>query len=251
MPKSKLLKNTFKKITKSPLFLSMVSAVLYVYSKFVWKTTKWQIHGLEKMLETWEKDQSIILVGWHGRATMMPQLIPFAQGKPMDALVSLHNDGQMIAGYLKKFGIKIIGGSSNNNAKGAAISLMRSLQKGRSITIIPDGPRGPRMKMSMSPLYYAQKTGKAIFTMTYSTNRAKIIEKAWDKMMVPLPFARGVYYISEPIYIPAQATDTEMESFRQELEKILNCYTWKADQQTGQPQILPQQQAKPKRYKQK
>lgn len=250
MAKSKFLKNTFRKITKSPIFMSCVSFIMFIYANIVWKSTKWEFHGKDKLFKTWEKD-GIILVGWHGRAPMMPLMANFVDLKkrPMKALVSLHNDGRLIAGFLQKFGIGIIGGSSNNNAKGAAINLMKSLQNGESITIIPDGPRGPRMKMSMSPIYYAHKTGKPIFTLTYSINKAKVIEKAWDKMLVPFPFGKGVYYISEPFYVPKDVSDQDFEKYRQELEDLINKDTQKADKQMGLSPILPETEKKKKRYK--
>ena len=122
MAKSKFLKHTFKKITKSQAFMSFLSLVIYGYARLVWKSGKWSINGLDKMLSTWQKSGSIILIGWHNRVPMMPMLMEHAQGK-MSALVSLHNDGRMIAGFLEKFGIGIISGSSNNNAKGAAVNM--------------------------------------------------------------------------------------------------------------------------------
>lgn len=75
---------------------------------------------------------------------------------PLNALVSLHHDGRMIAGLLEKFGMGTIGGSSTENGKNAALELMRSLQKGEAIAIIPDGPKGPSMTLSRSAVYFAQ-----------------------------------------------------------------------------------------------
>lgn len=49
-----------------------------------------------------------------------------------------------------------IGGSSTENGKNAALELMRSLQKGEAIAIIPDGPKGPSMTLSRSAVYFAQ-----------------------------------------------------------------------------------------------
>lgn len=119
MAKSKFIKHSLKKITKSKPFMALMSTIIHAYARLVWKTGRWKICGLETMIKIWKKDQSIILIGWHNRVPMMPMLMEHAQG-PMKALVSLHNDGRMIAGFLEKFNIGIISGSSNNNAKGAA-----------------------------------------------------------------------------------------------------------------------------------
>lgn len=247
MSKPKLLKKALKKLTKSKFVTGIVSSLLYLYIKFVWKTSKWQIRGLDKLLQTWEENGNFIFVGWHGRALMMPLLFKKNTHPEMRALVSLHQDGRIIAGILEKFGVRTIGGSSNNNAKGAAVNIMHALNNNASVTIIPDGPRGPRMRMTMSPVYFAQKTGKPLFGMVYSTKKAKIIERAWDKMMIPAPFNEGIYLISEPMFIPAKATDKQLEEYRLKFENIMNDLNRQADEAMGQPLILPGDHAKAKR----
>ena len=114
---------------------------------------------------------------------------------------------------------------------------MRNLQQNNSIAIIPDGPRGPGMKLTMSPLFYAQKSGKPIIGITYSIAGAKIIEKSWDRMLVPLPFRRVMYSITEPFFIPAEATAEELEKYRLQIETALNELTWKLDREMGIPYI--------------
>ncbi len=248
MAKSKILKKFTKKITQSKIFTNFFGWLIYVYAKIVWKTSSWKVQGVSGVLEEWKKNKSFILIGWHNRVPMLPMMMQYAIG-PMKALVSLHNDGRIIAGYLKRFNIGIISGSSNNNAKGAALNIMKTLKEDTSVTIIPDGPRGPRMKLSPSPVYFASKTGKPIFIMTYSQKGAKIIEKAWDKMLVPVPFSHGVFYISKPIYVPQNADNKTLEEYRQLIENTANALTWKADKETGLPHISQEKSAKQKRHK--
>ena len=219
----------------------LISLVFYLYAKFVGLTTHWRTQGVEKFHQLARENDGVILVIWHGRALMLP----FFKQKdlPLDALVSLHRDGRMIAGLLKRFGIGVIGGSSNENAKGGALDLMRTLQNKTSICIIPDGPRGPRMIMGRSPIYYAQKTGKPIIGGAYSIKNSKIIEKAWDKMMIPFPFSKGICKISEPLYVPAHATEEKLEEYRQEMEKRLNQISIECDQEMGLEPVLPDKNA--------
>ena len=138
---------------------------------------------------------------------------------------------------LAKFGIGNVNGSTDKKSTEAAIELMRNLQQGNSIAIIPDGPRGPSMKLGMSPLFYAQKSGKPIMGITYSIAGAKIINKSWDKMLVPLPFHKGMYAITEPVFIPADASAEELEKYRLQIETTLNELTWRLDKEMGLPFI--------------
>lgn len=245
----KNLKKKIKKLLSSQLVICILSRVSYLYALLVGKTTRWQLEGIKQIYDFRDKNKNFILVGWHGRAMMMPY---FARGRfPLDALVSLHQDGRIIAGLLRKFGLGTIGGSTTVNAKGAAMGLMRSLQEKRSICIIPDGPRGPRMHMTMSPLYYAQKTGLPIFFMVNSFKHAFIIEKAWDKMMIPLPFGRGICKISAPFYVDTAADETELENARRKLEELGNRLQFDADTAMKRQPVLPAAPEEIKTAKQK
>lgn len=245
MPLRKKCKKFFKSLLQSPVVLSAISSVLYFYARFIGRTTRWQTRGIEKLYQTWEKEGSLIFIAWHGRALMIPYF--WNKSHPVNALVSLHHDGRMIAGLLEKFGMGTIGGSSTENGKNAALELMRSLQRGTTIAIIPDGPKGPNMTLSRSAVYYAAKTGKPIIGATYSIKGSKIVEKSWDKMMLPKPFSEGRFFVSDPFYIPPHATEEELERYRRTIEYNLNQLTWEADRAMDIKYIEPGSVAR-KRY---
>ena len=241
----KKLKNFFKKITSNRRFIDMLGVLMYYYSRWVGQTTRWGAFGLNQLYQTWHQDKAIILVIWHGRALMIPHF--WNRQRPLNALVSLHKDGRIIAKFLEKYGFGIIDGSSSTNANAAALGLLHSLQNDKAVAIIPDGPRGPRMKMSISPLYFARKSGKPIFGATYSIEHS-LVAKSWDAMLLPPPFCRGTLHITKPYYIPANATDEELEQYRRQLEEEMNNLTFKADRVFGLPKIEPGVSAKQKKY---
>ncbi len=241
----KRLKKFFKSLLQSPYILNIISTIFYHYALLVGKTTKWQISGQKKMDDIWDKEGSFIFIGWHGRAMMLPYF--WNKKHPMNALVSLHHDGRMIAGLLEKFGMKTIGGSSTENSKSAAIDLMRSLKRGEAIAIIPDGPKGPSMTLGKSALYFAQKTGKPIIGATYSVKGSKILRKSWDSMLLPPLFSKGIYATTEAFYIPKNAKEDEIEKIRHNIESQLNRLTWEADKALGLPPV-PQGKKAKKRY---
>lgn len=224
----KNLKKALKNITKNKMVIFLLSCIIYLYVKLVGYTTKWEYRGLEALYDNWDKKQPMIMIGWHGRVLMLP-FFWNTKRQNLHAIASEHQDGLLIAGVLKMFNVAVIGGSTNNNAKSAAIGLMRALKKGDSICILPDGPRGPRMRMIDSPIYFAQKTGVPIYGVNYSSSRSHIIEKAWDKMMIPLPFSRGVISISEPLYVPHDADAAELERCRLDLEQRINKMNFEND----------------------
>ena len=156
----KRIKTIIKSFVKSAFSMNFISFFITIYDKLVGYTTRCTIEIINNIYDSIEQNDGIILLIWHGRALMLPHF--WKNNSDLYALVSLHRDGRMIAGLLERFGIKTIGGSTNENAVGSAVTLLRTIKKKASICIIPDGPRGPRMFLGKSPLYFAQKTGKPI-----------------------------------------------------------------------------------------
>ena len=228
-------KEHWKNILNSPLIEKIIGTIAYAYLKFVGMTTRWEVSGVKETYETLEKYGSMVVIGWHGRTLEMPYF--WNKSRKLNALVSPHRDGRLIVEILRRFGIGNIDGSSNQNSSMAAINLMKNLQQGNSIAIIPDGPRGPSMTLGMSPIFYAQKSGKPIMGITYSIAGSKIIKKSWDNMLVPFPFHRGIYVITKPLIIPKDATPEELEKYRLQLETELNNITYDIDRKLGIPEV--------------
>jgi lysophospholipid acyltransferase (LPLAT)-like uncharacterized protein len=245
----KHLKILLKKFTKSKLMETTISYLLFLYLKFTAITSRCEKKGVDEYFKYCEKNKSHILTAWHGRIL----LLPFSWNRKikMNALVSIHRDGMIIANILKKFGVNIIGGSSTQNSKSAALSLMKKLNQNEPICIIPDGPRGPRMKLTMSPIYFAHKTGKPIFFATFNSTN-KITFNSWDKMVLPLPFAKkAIVIVSEPYFIKKEATQKELEEHRQKLENIMNSINEEADKYIGDEPTKPGTKEKRTRTKSK
>lgn len=233
-----VLKRIFKRLLKSPAIICCLSFVLYLYAKLVGVTCRWQKSGIKDVADEL-KDENAIWVAWHARATMMPFFWKKLFNRKMAALVSPHHDGQIIAHFLKWYGITPVNGSTNENPRQSALELMRALQDGYDLFIAPDGPRGPRMRMKKSPIYYAQKTGKPVICACFSLNRALVVNKAWDKTFIALPFGKGYFALSKPLYVPKDLTEEEFEAYRIKLENMANNLSIECDQKAGITPILP------------
>lgn len=223
---------------KSAVIIRIISFLVFVYSKLAGNTTRWQMIRVQQVRDV-IKDTNVIFVGWHSRAALMPFFQNKLLKRKMAALVSPHQDGQIIANLLKLSDITPVNGSSNENQRASALELMRALVDGYDLFISPDGPRGPRMRMKKSPIYYAQKTGKPIVCACFSMDKALIINKSWDKNMVPMPFSKGVFSLSEPLYVPADLTDEQIEEYRLKLENIANQQSEECDKLVGRTPVMP------------
>ncbi|MEP4422272.1 MAG: hypothetical protein ABJ354_12585, partial [Nitratireductor sp.] len=60
------------------------------------------------------------------------------------------------------------------------------------------------------------------------TTRGKVIESSWDKTTINLPFGRKAVVLGDPIHVPADADDAELERKRREITAGLNAVTAEA-----------------------
>ena len=229
------------------MVINLIGLLAYLYTWLVAKTGKFELHKQEEFENLIEENNGGIFVAWHGRALMLPAF--WRHTRTMKALVSPHEDGRIIARMLKCYHIGSIDGSSDRNATSAAMEIIKELNNGCVVSLISDGPRGPNMRLHKSVIYFAQKTGKPIMGFTYSSEKAKVMWKSWDEMLLPKLFKKAVVYGTEPMFVPENATEEEMESLRQHFENELNNLTFKADRECGVPEVHPGLTPKKDRHK--
>ena len=231
------IKHTLRWFLRTQVVLWLIGFIAYIYTWLVGKTGKFEVHGQEEFEDLIKNNEGGIFVAWHGRALMLPFF--WRNTRQMKALVSPHHDGRIIANMLKNYHILSIDGSSDREATHAALEITKELDKGTVVSLISDGPRGPRMRLNKSVIYFAQKSGKPIMGFTYSSKQAKVLNKSWDAMLIPKLFKKGIVLGPKPMFVPERATKEEMEALRQQLEDELNNLTLRADQKCGIAEVKP------------
>ena len=162
---------------------------------------------------------------WHGRAFLLPHtyrhsgfMIPASESR----------DGEILAVILKRFGFELVRGSSKRRGGRALLGLVEGLRKGKSIAVAVDGPRGPAFEAKQGVAYLAGKLQKPIVPVAVSAKRYWLLDKTWDKHMLPVPFTKGVILYGEPIIVEG-LSEGELETKRGDLEAALNRLTARAD----------------------
>lgn len=119
------------------------------------------------------------------------------------SLSSKHGDGKFIGIIMTMFGFKNISGSTQDGRKpGRGIDLksmrdmIRELKKGTGLGITPDGPKGPNQKINSQIIDIAKISGANILPTSYSSSRF-IQFNSWDKLRLPLPFSKVVFFAGE------------------------------------------------------
>ena len=128
-----------------------------------------------------------MLAFWHGEQLAM---IPAHAGRSVVAMVSLSDDGALLAAVLERLGYDIVRGSSSRGGAGALRRCARAMREGsRSCGLAVDGPRGPFHAVHPGAVALAALTGcPVVYAVVVRASRAWVVG-SWDRFQIPLPFS--------------------------------------------------------------
>ncbi len=225
-----------KNFLRSRAAQSIICLIGALYIRLVRLTGRWEIIGEDIPQSFHQSGKPFILAFWHGRLLMMPYC--WRHTERVNMLISGHPDGRLISGTVRHFNIDSVVGSSKRGGAQATRHLVRLLRDGGIVGITPDGPSGPRMRVGDGTVALARLSGAPILPATFGSSRRRVIG-SWDRFVLALPFARGVFIWGEPIHVPRTADARTREAHRQQLEQAMNELTRRADTTTGQTEIEP------------
>ncbi|MDO4674242.1 lysophospholipid acyltransferase family protein [Campylobacter sp.] len=193
---------------------------ILLYSVFI---LQWLIFltCLKKYLGEKIDDAPNVILFWHGRLALMPFAFRHfgTKNKRAYVMISHHKDGENIARLIKFYGLDAVRGSTFRGANAALKAAFKVLEARDDIVITPDGPRGPYHSIADGAIVLAQKKGVKIRILNYEASRFWEF-KSWDRMILPKPFSRIVYSLSEPLSV-ANLDKEEAKAFLwKEFEKI-------------------------------
>ena len=186
----KFIRSSFGRL----IFSWIISLIIYFLSNSI----KWRELTPENKENALKSNLPIIVVFWHERIAVMSKIWP--RKRPLAMLQSPHADGKLIAQAINHLGFQTVWGSTNRNAVGGILGLVRKAKKGVSIGITPDGPRGPALICSSGPIALAKATGLQVIPIAWSTSKFWKLSN-WDQSIVPKPFSKGVWVWGKPIKV--------------------------------------------------
>jgi hypothetical protein len=176
-----------------------------------------------------DKTQAVIFCVWHNRLALCLEVFrvflrDIQRPRPLAAMVSASKDGGLLARVLEHYGVQPVRGSTSRRGRQALLELVSWAERGYDLAITPDGPRGPRYTVQEGVIALAQLTGRPILPVSYHL-AWKIHVKSWDRFQIPLPFTKCLMHLTPPIYVPRDASETEREAIRREVEQRLRSVT--------------------------
>lgn len=142
-------------------------------------------------------------------------------------LLSKHRDADVLSETARRLGFDFVRGSTFRGGS-AAIRELMAKSADTNLTITPDGPRGPRRAMAQGPVYLSSKIGRPLVLMGFGYSHA-YRTPTWDQFAIPLPYCRARAVVSPAIQIPPDLDRTGLESYRVQMEQLLNRLTCEAE----------------------
>ena len=189
--------------------------------------------GVESMQALWTARQPVIYAVWHGRILMIPwlnqRLCRTRGARAARVLASRSRDGELVARWVRHFGLSVVRGSSSRGGAEALRVLATALRAGQDVAVVPDGPRGPRERLQAGLVVLAALTGAPVVPLGFAACPARRLA-SWDRFLVPWPFARAAIVFGKPATVPRGA---DRETARADLERALREVTGTADRLVG------------------
>lgn len=213
-----ILKKKFRSIKKLPDWI-------YIFPELLVRL--WKSSCRIKITDPFnhiESTEGLIVLLWHNRLLFFPLLFPLPTRQRTVALISPSRDGQYIADFAGRFGVRALRGSSNKRGALAQLAAVRELEHGNNVVFTPDGPRGPKYHLSRGPVHLAMRTGHRIIPVSVNCSRYWEL-KSWDNFQLPKPFCKIEVILGAPLTIPPDLDDATLERERLRVEALLRGVT--------------------------
>ncbi len=213
------------------LIQTLISLIGSIYVLTVYKTSKVNLKNRKKIENLLERKESFIYSFWHDQLLMCP--LTWQSNSSIKVLISKHRDGDIIAQLISNLGFEAIRGSTHKTNKiknkGGLLSarkMIKSLKNGISIGISPDGPKGPRHKVSEGILSISRLSKSVILPVGIGFKK-KWVLNTWDKFIIPKPFNEITVVWGDPI--SAITNEKNNHQFKIKLESKMNNLTAQAN----------------------
>lgn len=193
----------------------LIGGLVFNFVRAVGSTLRIEVEGYEPVRTL---DCGKIICGWHGRSFVAAA---YWRNQGFWVIISQSRDGEIQNRVFKSMGFQVIRGSTGRGGVRAAVEAIRVLKNKATMAITPDGPRGPSGVVQGGVMLMAQKSGAALVPIGISA-RPRFLAKSWDRYQIPWPFARALMILGDPLYVPENASDEQVEQIRMRLESEIH-----------------------------
>ena len=141
-----------------------------------------ETRGQEHVDRLYREGKRVIIAFWHSRQLMMPLTY---RGALAHILISQHQDGEIIARIVERFGFRAVRGSSTRGGVEAMRELIRLGRSGVDLVVTPDGPKGPAQVVKMGVIQLARASKLPIIPLAFGCskkNSSRVGTASWSRI---------------------------------------------------------------------
>src|SRR2546425_2373790 len=206
-----------------------IAAIGYPIINALGHTLRWRVDGLHHLESIVSGGRQPVMAFWHGR--ILPATFYFRR-RGIVVITSDNFDGEWIARIITRFGYGTARGSTSRGARRAMLQLVRDMEQGKPAGFTLDGPRGPARVAQPGAIWLARATGNPVLPFHLEAS-SHWTANSWDRTQIPKPFSTLALVVGEPLEVPADATDEQLEFVRKVLEERLRGLETRALQVSG------------------
>lgn len=207
-------------------FLSAIAGGLV---SLVGRTLRLNVYNDAEVQRRLAAGEGQILVTWHGRTTIP---LYYLRHRGIVIVISDSRDGEIQYRTFRRFGYDAVRGSSGRAAARVTIAALRELRDGKTLTMAPDGPKGPAYIAEAGALYLAWKSGCPLVPAGASARPVWRLN-TWDRFEFPRPFSRAAVVFGEPIHVPADTDTADLPALAEDLSARISALQAEADRRVG------------------
>ena len=229
MAKRKFYRKLRKRLRQSWLVTFATSFLVWLCMHLLFFTCRKQVFGADVFDKLSEQENNKILSPtWH-RSIFYS--IYYFRNRKATIMSSRSGDGNFVTQILRRFGFFAPRGSSGKG-KGGSTALKQFvayIKQGNLGGLAVDAPKGPPYISKFGIVVAAARTGAPLLPhIWYAQPNYRI--KSWDRSIIPKLFSELVMVFDcEAMRIPADASDAEVEAYREELDQRLRRLTYQVD----------------------
>ncbi len=168
--------------------------LLVAVMSYTWRV---EVRGECHLRSARDSGKGIVFVLWH--AEMVP-LLRRHRHQSMWMMISRGRDGQRLSSIVKRWGYRVLEGSSTRGGTSALKKAIGALRKGEEVAITPDGPTGPP-RLAKPGAIQAAASADALVVPVASAAKWNVRLGTWDGFVIPLPFSRIVISYGLPYVV--------------------------------------------------
>lgn len=147
-----------------------------------------------------------------------------AAERGLTVMISRSRDGDIAIPAVRLSGCRAVRGSGGSHRKGggpAIARMVKEVRAGNPAVLTVDGPQGPRGVVHPGIAFLARATGAAVIPVAAVSTRRKFLDRTWDRLQIPLPFARIELRTSAPLFFrPNDTIDSFARRVGTELARL-------------------------------